>query len=61
MGRMSSLEDTLEATPGGHPGGYFWRTTLEDTLKDISEDTLVGISGWRIPWRTPGGNLWRAP
>jgi hypothetical protein len=30
MGRVSSLEDTLEDTPRGHLGGH-----LADTLEDI--------------------------
>jgi hypothetical protein len=65
MGWVSSLEDTLADTLGGHP----WRTPLEDTLgghpwrtpwRPPLEDT------WRAPWRTPledpfGGHFWRTP
>jgi hypothetical protein len=68
MGRVSSLEDTLEDTLGGHP----WRTPVEDTLGGHPRRTPLEDT-WRIPWRTVpedtlGGHLvghledtWRTP
>jgi hypothetical protein len=72
MGRVSSLEDTLEATqedtprghlqrtpwghPGGHPGGHTSMTPLEYTLR-----TPVGHSGgvlWGVFKGVLRGVLW---